>query len=240
MKGQRIHRKIMWLGTALFLLACVSPLLATSLPPQTPQVLLPELMGTSIEQTAAAAQTQTVVYAPPTLTPTLTPLPTRTSVVFTSTPTFIYLLPTITPLPTWTPLPGIIVQLPPGTGDAGNNGTPTDSPFTDREWTCAIRGKSPPMGTVMPQGESFYVSITLMNTGTRTWPYNSVDFIYQNGLRIEGRKIQDLPRSVARGQEITLQSLLVAPKQPGIYNTTWTLKVGNNPFCGVKYSFKVD
>ena len=237
MKGQRFHRILVWLGSILFLLACALPSFGVSSPTQEPQSLAPELLGTPVAQTAIAAQTQTAIYMPPSLTPTLTPFPTGTLITLSSTPTFFFALPTFTPLPTWTSTPGIVVQRPgSGNSSADNN---NDSPFTDKEWTCAIRAKSPSMGTVMAQEASFYVSITLMNSGTKTWTNNGVDFVYKSGLRNEGRRIQDLPSTVAPGEEITLTSQLVAPKKPGTYSTVWNLKVGNTSFCGVKYSFEV-
>jgi hypothetical protein len=225
---------MIFMAAGLFLLACALPSLSASSPTQSPPSLAPELLGTSIVQTVAAAQTETVVYAPPTLTPTVTLLPTWTPAVLTSTPTFIFALPTFTPLPTWTPTPGAIIDIPGGIGNATS-----DSPFTGREWTCAIRGKYPPMGTVVTHGDSFYVSITLMNTGTKTWTNNGVDFVYTGGYRVEGTRIQDSPFTVAPGREVTFSSLLVAPKKPDTYNTYWTLQVGNHLFCGVKYTFKV-
>lgn len=237
MKGQRSRRIIIWLGSVLFLLACALPLASTASPTQIPQSLAPELLGTSIVQTAAAAQTQTIVYLPPSLTPTRTPFPTWTPSIASSTPTFLFALPTITPWPTWTPTRGIIIQIPGGVGNATSN---SDSPFTGRFWSCGIRERTPSVGTVIEKGTDFYATVTLFNTGTKTWTYNSIDFIYKSGFRIEGKLIQDLPFSIPTGKEITLQLLLTAPKRPGTYNTIWTLKVGKTPFCGVKLTFKVE
>ena len=152
--------------------------------------------------------------------------------------TFLFLFPTVTPLPSSTLLPGIIIQNP-GAGVVGEGTAVDDSVFTGKEWTCAIRGKSPPMGAVIGRGVSFYVSITLFNTGTKTWTNNGVDFVYKGGFRVQGRRIQDLPFSIATGQQITLQSLLVAPKTPDTYNTYWDMMVGRTTFCGVKYTFEV-
>ncbi len=239
MNGQRLRRMTAWLALTLFLLACSVPSLASPSVTQAPQVMDSQSLGTSIAETAAAAQTQTVVNLPPSATPTYTSQPIRTPPTFTPSPTFIYLLPTFTPLPTWTPLPGIIIQVPAGTGGAGGNATATDSPFTDREWTCAIQGRSPANGIVVKAGASFYVSITLMNTGTKSWAYNSVDFVYTGGWRIEGPKTQDMPFTVKRGGKVSLESLIIAPEKPEKYNTFWTLQVGKYEFCGMKFSFEV-
>jgi hypothetical protein len=237
MKGQRFRRIIFCLGSALFLLACALPFAPKFSTTGTPQSLVPNLIGTPIAQTAAAAQTQTVAFLPPSLTPTLTPFPTGTQIEVTSAPTFFFALPTFTPLPTWTPLPGIIIQVPGGSVNPA--GTDSNSPFTGEEWTCGIRTKNPPMGTVIERGASFYVTITLFNSGTKTWTNNGIDFVYTGGYRIEGTRIQDLPITVASGKEVTVKSLVIAPKNPDTYNIYWTLKVGNHKFCGMKYTFVV-
>jgi hypothetical protein len=232
MSGKRFRGFIFF--TALALQACVSPFFAqTTSTLQAPSLLE---LDAAVEQTAVAAQTQTAIFAPPSLTPSPTRFPTGTLIAAASAPTFLFALPTITPLPTWTPTPGAVIQIPGGGGNATDDG---ESIFTGKEWTCAIRDKNPPMDAVIPAGTSFYVSITLFNNGTRAWPQDSVDFRYKSGLRNEGKPIQDLPKTIKPGNQITLQIALVAPDKPDTYSTIWTLKVGNNPFCGVKYSFQV-
>ena len=238
MIGKRSRRILFSVAAALFMLACALPSLGTKSPTQSPQGLAPELLGTSIAQTAAAAKTQTVIYMPPSLTPTLTPFPTGTQIEVTSAPTFLFALPTFPPLPTGTPIPGIIIQIP-GGGSGNSAGTDSDSPFTGEEWTCGIRTKNPPMNTVVERGASFYVTITLFNSGTKTWTNNGIDFVYTGGYRIEGTRIQDLPLTVAPGKEVKVKSLIIAPKKPDIYNIFWTLQVGNYKFCGMKYTFEV-
>jgi hypothetical protein len=239
MNGHGIRRISIWLVTALFLLACVSPLLLTSSPTQAPQSLAPALLGTSIAQTAAAAQTQTVVYLPPSLTPTPTRFPTGTPITISSIPTFFFGIPTLTPRPSETPV-GLIIQLP-GVPGGGSNplGINSDSPFTGKEWTCLVTEKSPKMGAVMQPGVNFFVSFTLLNTGTKTWPKKGVDFVYKAGYPQEGGRIQDFPKSVASGGEVTLTAFYVAPKVPDTYNSYWTLKVGRLSFCTMKISFVI-
>ncbi|MBK7456517.1 MAG: hypothetical protein IPJ46_23180 [Anaerolineales bacterium] len=235
MLGSRISRKIVLFVASLSLLACALPAFGAST--QVPQPVGPESLGTPIAQTAAAAGTQTAIFSPPTLTQTLTPFPTGTLISAPTLPTFIYALPTLTPLPTFTTTPAVILQIPGGEG--GGNGAPGGSIYTGREWTCAIRGRTPPMGFAVEQGKSFYVTITLFNNGTRAWLSDSVDFRYKSGLRNDGKPIQDLPKTVSTGSEITVQFLLTAPGKPDTYSTVWTLRVGRTSFCGVKYSFVV-
>jgi len=235
MSGQRFRQIITVLATAMFLVACTLPLFGK--PTQVAQSLSPELLGTPIAQTAEAAKTQTVVYMPPSLTPSVTRFPTGTPIPLYSPTTFIFALPTFTPLPTWTPTPGPVIQIP--AGGTGSSRIDIDSPFTLKEWTCGIREKAPPMGAVIKQGVSYVFTVTLFNSGTKTWTKNGVDFRYNSGFRNDGKPIQDLPKTIAPGNEITLNISLTAPKSPGTYNMIWTLKVGRTSFCGVKFSFEV-
>lgn len=230
MTGNRLKKMIMLL-LVLSLSACAFPSLGAATPALQSD---PQLLGTPIAQTVAAAATRTAQFSPPTLTPTLTPFPTGTLISAPTLPTFVFALPTFTPLPSDTPTPGPI-SVGGGGGDAG---TP-DKVFTDREWTCAIRGKNPPMGTKVKPGAVIYFSVLLFNNGTRAWPNDSVDFRYKSGFRPEGKPIQDLPKSIEPGQEISLQVNITAPNKPDTYNTVWTLKVGRTEFCGVKYTFIV-
>lgn len=91
----------------------------------------------------------------------------------------------------------------------------------------------------MEAGKEFYVTWTVLNTGTKNWTVNTIDFIYVNGYRHEGKPIQDLWKNVPSGRTIDLRVLFKAPKAPGEYRATWTLKVGNRVFCGMRTIFEV-
>ena len=95
------------------------------------------------------------------------------------------------------------------------------------------------MGTDVEGGASFYVTITLFNSGTKTWTNNGIDFVYTGGYRNEGTRIQDLPITVASEKVVKVKTLVIAPKKPERYNIFWTLQVGNYKFCGMKYTFEV-
>lgn len=218
---------------AFILSACAFPSFSAVTPAA---VADPLLLGTPIAQTAAAAGTQTAQFSPPTLTPTLTPFPTGTLITVPTQPTFMFALPTFTPLPSITPTQGPISV---GGGGSGGEAGDPQKIFTDHEWTCAIRGKNPPMGTKVKPGAVIYFSVLLFNNGTRVWPNDSVDFRYKSGFRPEGKPIQDLPKTIEPGQEVSLSVNITAPKKPDTYNTIWTLKVGRTEFCGVKYTFIV-
>lgn len=235
MNSHRISRISTWLIVGLLILACSLPSVAAPVPVSAPVTQSSELLGTSIVQTAAAAQTKTALVLPsPTFTPTITRTPTITP---TSTPTFIFsMLFTATSIPTQTS----IVSVSSGATGSGNNGKKDEnSVFTGKEWTCTILAKYPGKGAVIKQGQTFIAYWTVLNTGTKTWTNNGVDFRYTGGLRMDGRKIQDLPLTTASGNKITLKAQLTAPDRVGTYSTIWTLKVGNRSFCAMKVTFDV-
>ncbi len=227
MKRQRI--RCTWLGViiAVLLQACGSQA-------PTPSPLPPEKLGTVVAGTVGAAQTQTVIFMPPSSTPTLTRTPSLTPTVATPTATFFFALPTLSPTATATSVAPTAIPGS-GTGNSGVSGTATKNPNA-KEWICGISGKTSPI--VSPEAK-FSLSYTLRNTGTKTWTINGVDYVYLSGFRHEGTRIQDLPSTITPGNTITLRIQFIAPKKLGIYNSIWTLKVGNHPFCRVKLSFEV-
>ncbi|MBC7878490.1 MAG: hypothetical protein H7Y59_15070 [Anaerolineales bacterium] len=235
MDNKHASRVRLWLITGLVILGCVFPSVAAPATIQTPISQSSDQLGTSIVQTAEAAQTKTALVLPTsTLTPTITFTPTITP---TSTPTFIFsLLSTATPIPTETAIVPISAG---GSGNGNENKDDEDSVFTDKEWTCLVTAKYPGKGAVIKQEQTITAYWTLLNTGTKTWTNNGVDFIYRGGFRMDGRRIQDLPFTLAPGNEITLKIQLTTPNRSGTYSTIWTLKVGRRSFCPMKITFDV-
>ena len=229
MNEQRIRQISAWLITALFLLACISPLVAVPVPTQSSEVL-----GTMIAQTAGAAQIQTIVYLSslaPTSTSTATSLPTKTP---TQTPTLvpIIILPFLVTPQTETPTPTQAAS-------DSSNANPTDqgnnfSIFTDKEWVCTVTQKSPPDQAVMDKGQHFNAYWTIVNQGTKTWPNFGVDVVYKAGFRDPGRARQDLASTVIPGGTTTITVPLTAPKKFGTYTSAWSLRVGRTSFCIMK------
>lgn len=214
----------------LFLLACGLPMAGQ---PVVSTVTMPsqEEINTLVAGTANAAQIQTA-SALPSVTPTFTTtrIPSDTP---TFTPTFIYLLSTATKVPSYTPIPPV--------GHIIVNGTITvDDRLTGRPWTCLVTGTSPAKDIVQKAHTTFYVTWAVMNTGTKSWWNNGVDFVHTGGYESNLRPVLDLPETVASGGSISLKIELTAPKKTGPYNVYWSLKVGNNSFCHMKYSFKVE
>lgn len=226
-----LYRTVPLAFFTIFLLACILPglsLTPTPIPPD--ETISQEALGTLVAGTADAARIQTASSLPTiTRTFTVTRVPSET---FTFTPTFIFLLPTATPVPSYTPIvpPGNIVVK--GT-------TEVDKRLTGRPWTCLVTGSTPPRNVPQKPGKDFYVTWTVMNTGTKTWSNNGIDFVFESGYRTEQRQLQDLPRSVVSGASINLKVLLTAPKVEGTYQAIWQLKVGQKVFCRMVIVFLI-
>lgn len=164
-----------WLFLIIFLLACALPFPLGPAPTQTPEMSMPEVLGTAIVETAEAAQTKTAHALPPTLTPTLTREATSTFIV-AYTPTFFSLL-TDTPAPvvaleTTDPLYAVTE----GVTGLGNVNDPDYVQYTNEPWTCGIRSITPRGGKIKA-GTDFYAYFTVVNTGTTPWTSNTVDFM---------------------------------------------------------------
>ena len=185
-----------------------------------------EVLGTAIVQTAAAAQTQTATALRP---PTSTLTPSVTPTLATPTATFFFSLFTSTP----------VIPIDSGNIVAGGDSSTSSIPYTSKPWTCVVIAKSHPKGAVVAAGKSFVAYWTVINTGTKTWTGNTIDFVYKSGYRHDGRLIQDLSSTVAPGRQVAVGVSFTAPKAEGEYTAIWTLKVGKHPFCGMKVTFEV-
>jgi hypothetical protein len=248
MNSKSIRGISIWLVTASLVFGCVLPFLGVSAPVRLPTVQSSqssEILGTNIAQTAAAAQTLTATALPsltPTLTSTSTFIPTP---IFTSTPTFVFFLHTATPISSETSIATVSsIGSTSGSTSSGSSGGTSgggggNSVFTGKEWTCTVISKIPEKGAVIMMGQIFNVYWTVLNTGTKTWTNNGVDFLYSSGLRMDGRHIQDLRLSVKPGSKITLKIQLTAPKKVDTYSTIWALKVGKTSFCRMQITFNV-
>jgi hypothetical protein len=229
-------RKLLLPSALLVLaLACSVPGVAVPSSSSAPQPLSIESLGTTIALTAAAAQTQTAAFQPPTLTPTLAGEPTSTFIAQPATQTPFSLFTAVVPVETIDPAFEATAGIP-GLGGS-SEGDPVA--YTGRPWTCVVKSVSPPRGGTVQAGKEFYVTWTVLNTGTKNWTTTTIDFIYKSGYRHEGKPIQDLWKNVPSGRTINLQVLFKAPKVPSEYAANWTLRVGNYSFCEMRATFEV-
>lgn len=204
-----------FLALTLVLISCDLSTLTGPAPIATP---IPGLVNTIVVQTAQAAASQTEALAPPTATPSFTPVPTKTpSVTPSPTATFLFLLATRTRTPKPAP-----------TSEVGSG-----------NYDCSLSDQTPADGSKMTPNQSFVVSWTVQNTGTATWDSNAIDFVYVNGAKLTSAKTADLPETVASGDSVTLKLTMTAPNSTGNYKTAWSLEKGKNDFCRVTISIIV-
>ena len=224
LRRKRKLKAMFLMSTSMILFACTTPQ-----PAQTPVELAPSGPTVDIQQaivqTADSAQTLTATSLPSPTT-TFTPSPSPTSP--TPTQTFFFSIPTLTPV--WLLSDGENVL---------DLSSPEPIPFTGKPWTCIGRGRYPSSGGIIPAGEAFIATWTVINTGTKNWSVNAIDLIHVSGYLPEGNRIQDLYKSVRSGQSVTWFVNYIAPKKPGVYSSAWQVMVARDRMCGVTFTFEV-
>lgn len=208
---------LIWVTTLTLIMACSIP---SFNPPSVP-VVDPGVVNTFIAQTARVAATQTAAALP---SATLTPFVTATRPTATNTPTatstmlFLFYTPTtIVILPTFT--------------SAGAT--------SNQNYACEVTRVSPPNGSTFDPRYDFDAFWTVRNTGKRNWERINVDYEYSSGAKIHRVSGYDLEEDVAIGRSINLGVDMRAPKDPGSYSTTWTMRVGDNTFCPLRLTIVV-
>jgi hypothetical protein len=211
---------MLWVTALMLVMACV-PTLAT---PSVPTVDA-NAVGTFIALTVNAAGSQTAAALPSsTLTPSVTPTQSTATASPTITPTVIFILSTPTPiiLPSLTSLPSL-----------GGSGTRSDN------YACQVTRVSPPNGSGFDPRDDFDIFWTVRNIGQKNWDRNDVDYIYSSGAKFHKISGYDLSENVKVGNSLELGVDMQAPKDPGTYTTTWTMRVGNNEFCPLRFTIVV-
>ena len=87
---------------------------------------------------------------------------------------------------------------------------------------AAYIGQTPIDGAQMGVGDKFDMVWTVENTGSTTWT-RRYSVRYFSGWALGERNIFYLQGDVAPGSQANLYVDMVAPKDPGVYNTTWVL-----------------
>lgn len=208
----------MWFIALALVMACIPALSAN---PPVPTID-PNVIGTYIAQTANAANSQTAV-ALPTLTPTVTSTPTPRNTASpepSATNTVIYIFPTSTRaiVPTVT----------------GSNGATSSN-----KYDCQVLSVTPANGTFFNARTDFDARWKVINIGQSEWDGNTVDYVYLSGDQFHKVAGYDLGKTVNKGETRELIVDMVAPKKPGTYTTTWTLRAGNQSFCALTLTINV-
>ena len=105
-----------------------------------------------------------------------------------------------------------------------------------------------PVATSQPSGNSCVATITapqnpiivssnfdtvwtVKNISGEDWLPDSVDYQFISGTKMHQKDIYDLPQIIKNGESGKVVVGMIAPSEPGIYNTTWAIVSGSNTLC---------
>ena len=72
---------------------------------------------------------------------------------------------------------------------------------------------------------------TVKNISGEDWLPDSVDYQFISGTKMHQKDIYDLPQIIKNGESGKVVVGMIAPSEPGIYNTTWAIVSGSNTLC---------
>jgi hypothetical protein len=89
-----------------------------------------------------------------------------------------------------------------------------------------------PDGTSFAPNTAFTKVWRLENVGTCTWT-TEYDLLFVDGVRMEGKKVAALPRTVRPGEGVDLSVAMTAPGEAGDYQGFWMLRSANGEVFGL-------
>jgi hypothetical protein len=203
----------------LALTACAQPT------PAVPATLDPQ----DLEATISAAETNVVreVLAQLTETALANPTDAPTEVPPTAVPTEVP--PTAEPTQTAAP-----VVVPTATKAVISSGSAGYVAPVQNEYQCQIISISPVAGTNLNQREDFDFSVTVKNTGTKTWDQGEFDYRFVSGTKMhKGTDFMDMPATVQPGQQVSLTIDMLAPSISGNAFAVWNIVSGDKTACSL-------
>ncbi len=117
---------------------------------------------------------------------------------------------------------------------------PSQTPSELGALDCALLMQTVKNGTHYKSGDKFSINWKVRNTGTAGWGTGTVDFTYIAGTKMYQYPLVQLQGTVAPGNIAHLIADMRAPRNPGKYSTTWSLRQGDNYFCHVGLMIYVD
>jgi hypothetical protein len=174
----------------------------------TPNVVdIENQVATSVALTVAAQNAQTQAAVSPTAVATNTTLPTQTPEGVVDTPT---VLPTAT---------AVVVPTTSSSGGGGGGGGGTT---TQKEYACNPFPRTPRDLTSFRPNDSFDISWTIVNTGTKTM-VAGLDVRYDDGPLMTTTKVVELPE-LEPGDQYVIKLDAVAPSKEGTHIMTWNVE----------------
>jgi len=114
--------------------------------------------------------------------------------------------------------------------------------------TSTVAIVNTPVATALPAGNSCVVTITepknsitvrsnfdavwtIKNTSGEDWLPASVDYKFISGTKMNQQDIYDFAQTIKNGGSGKITVGMIAPNEPGIYNTTWAIVSSSRTIC---------
>ena len=112
---------------------------------------------------------------------------------------------------------------------------------------CTLLSQTPATEGTTSARASFTVAWKVKNTGSSSGTLITSCFAYYSGTRMYTKQIYHLPVDIPRGEYVTMNVPMTAPKNAGTYRTVWAMRRGDiaypNPddeiFCHVDLTIHV-
>lgn len=111
---------------------------------------------------------------------------------------------------------------------------------TTDPYSCQFVTQQPPDDVALKPRQSFDMNWTVINNGSAVWHAGSTMFAYYSGTpTYTHQSTYALTETVGLGGKLHIRVDMEAPKQPGVYSTTWAVLTGNTRICRVYFNFTV-
>jgi ABC-type amino acid transport substrate-binding protein len=114
--------------------------------------------------------------------------------------------------------------------------------------TTTVANANTPAATVQPSGDTcvaiitapknpiivlsnFDVVWTVRNISGEDWLPDSVDYKFISGTKMNQKDVYDFNQTIKNGESGKIVVGMIAPGEPGVYNTTWAILYGNRTLC---------
>jgi len=80
---------------------------------------------------------------------------------------------------------------------------------------------------------------TVKNTSGKDWSSDSVDYSFVSGTNMQKKDLYDLTTTIKDGESGKIIVNMLAPNDPGVYNTNWALVAGGGTLCSMTINVTV-
>ncbi len=145
----------------------------------------------------------------------------------------------IQPQPTLTLTPTLTPTISPTTIALELAVSPTPNGTPRPELACKVLSQSVRSGAKFASHERFDISWQIQNTGGATWEPGVVELVYAGGTKMFRYQPVPLTHSSPTGDILALSADMIAPRTPDTYTMFWSLRRGEDYFCRMAVTIKV-